>query len=148
MNTHPYLRAYMAGTFVPTIVVMLFTCGFVIAQYVCGVHPGFPLERFLIFPLAFVPNIWGAWNLFYVSLKRRLPLGVHGALLVLILAPLGFTVGNLLSFVSLQAHGILLPEGILLPFAVIAIGVPCGFIVYYLVWKYVVGFLNNVLGIA
>jgi hypothetical protein len=57
MTTHPYLRAYMAGVTVPSI---FFVLGF--AAYL-GLHgaydPGFPIERFLVFPLA----LWAAKSL-------------------------------------------------------------------------------------
>jgi len=148
MNTHPYLRAYMAGTFVPTIVVMLAVCSFAFVRYVCGVVPAFPVERFMIFPLAFVPSLWGVWNLLYVALKRRLPIGVHGTLLVVLLAPLGLTVGRLIGLYSLHANGFVSPQGAQLPYTVVVIGAAGGLIIYYLMWKYVVGFLNRMLGIA
>ena len=64
--THPYLRAYMAGTVVPTLFLLVVITVFayhryyyeVPIQFVVGV-PGRPLERMLVFPMAIVPNTWG-----------------------------------------------------------------------------------------
>jgi len=39
-------------------------------------------------------------------------------------------------------------NAITVPYALIAVGFCFGIAVYYLVWKYIVGFLNGVLGIA
>ncbi|HEY9504306.1 MAG TPA: hypothetical protein VIR01_21895, partial [Pyrinomonadaceae bacterium] len=81
-------------------------------------------------------NLWGLWNMFYVRLEtRRLPLGVHGAALVLLLAPVGFTLARALEI------GIVTPG---LAFTV----APVGLIAYYLLWKHIVGFLNQLLGVA
>jgi hypothetical protein len=84
-----------------------------------------------------VPNAWGAWNILHLALRSRmrLPLGVHGALLVLILIPGGAAVARLLDVFTIQ-----------LQFALPM--VPIGMGVYYLAWKYLVGFLNQEMGIA
>jgi hypothetical protein len=39
-------------------------------------------------------------------------------------------------------------QAVQLPYALIAVGFGCGVAVYYLVWKYIVGFLNSILGLA
>jgi hypothetical protein len=66
-----------------------------------------------------------------------LSLGLHGALLPILLGPLGLVVATLLNFQipSIAAH----------VFPVLA---PVALIVYYFAWKYLVGFLNRVLGLA
>ena len=144
MRPHPYLRAYMAGIVVPTLfllVIMLVAAYHrfyfeVPNQFVFGL-PAFPLERALLFPMAIVPNAWGAWNMLYLALgsRVRFPLGVHGSLLVLILIPGGVALARVLDTFSIQ-----------LQFAVPMI--PIGMGVYYLAWKYLVGPLNHEMGIA
>jgi hypothetical protein len=148
MNTHPYLRAYMAGIVVPTIFVAFAIVAFFIARYVFQVP--IPIEKVVIFPMALVPTLFGLWNMAYTRLHthRYLPLGLHGALLPLILIPIGVTGAVALEFLALTSRGVVwfqaitIPYTLLLPwFGIVVIG-------YYLVWKYLVGFFNKVLGIA
>jgi hypothetical protein len=136
MNRHPYLRAYMAGIFVPTLVVLLGVTVFTIARY--EYHFSVPVERLMIFPMAIVPNLWGLWNILFVASHPRthLSIGFHGALLPLLLAPLGLLLMHALDFQIPQFLSILPVLGVV------------AFVAYYLVWKYVVSFLNGVLGIA
>ena len=144
MKTHPLLRAYMAGVTIPTFVLMLILTVYaynrfyfeVSSQFVIPL-PGEPLDRAIVFPMAVVPNMWGVWNMLYLALRARLPwsLGVHGALLVLVLMPLGFALASSLDVFTVQWD-------FALPMA------PVGMTVYYLAWKYLVGFLNQEVGIA
>lgn len=144
MRLHPYLRAYMAGIVVPTVfllVVMMVDVYHryyfeVSSQFVLGL-PARPLERAILFPMAIIPNVWGLWNMLHLALRSRvrLPLGVHGALLVLFLMPAGAVLARALDAFTIQWR-------FALPM------VPIGMTVYYLAWKYVVGFLNEELGIA
>ena len=144
MRSHPYLRAYMAGIVVPTLFLLVVMGVFtyerfyfeVPDQFVLGL-PGPPLVRAFVFPMAVVPNAWGLWNMLRLALRSRsrLPLGVHGALLVLILMPGGILLARTLDAFTIQ-----------LRFALPMI--PIGMGVYYLAWKYFVGFLNEELGIA
>ncbi len=144
MRTHPYLRAYMAGIVVPTLfllVIMLVDAYNhyyfeVPNQFVLGL-PARPLDRAILFPMAIVPNAWGLWNMLHLALRRRLrlPLGIFGALLVLILIPGGVALARTLDSFGIQMQ-----------FAVPM--VPIGLGVYYLAWKYLVGFLNDELGIS
>jgi len=137
MNQHTYLRAYMAGIAAPTIFLLVVATGFTILRYVYNISV--PIERVIVFPMAVVPNAWGLWNIFFVAWRRRVPLslGLHGGLLWILLAPLGIVVASLLDFSvpSIAAHA----------FLIVA---PMMVILYYLVWKHVVGFLNRVLEIA
>jgi ABC-type sulfate transport system permease subunit len=137
MIRHPYLRAYMAGIAVPTMVLLAVAAAFTVARYVYNIPV--PIERVIVFPMAVVPNAWGLWNILFVALRSRLQLsiGLHGALLPILLAPLGIVVASLLNFKipSLAAHG----------FPVLA---PMGLLVYYFAWKYLVGFLNRVVDLA
>jgi hypothetical protein len=99
--------------------------------------PGEPLDRAIVFPMAVVPNMWGVWNMLYLGMRSRLrwSLGVHGALLVLVLMPLGVALASSLEVFTVQWD-------FALPMA------PVGMTVYYLAWKYLVGFLNQEVGIA
>ena len=139
MGTHRvirFIRAYMAGSIVPTVFLLVFMTAFTLARY--AYHVPIPFERVIVFPMAVVPNLWGLWNaLHLVSPARRLALGLHGAVLPFILAPASFLVARLVDFP--------IPT-------VIADGFPFGFpvvvIVYYLVWKYLVGFFNEIVGVS
>ena len=98
-----------------------------------------PIERVLVFPMALVPNLWGLWNMLFIASHSRthLPIGLHGALLPFVLAPLGILLLHVLDFPALPLFAHIFP-----------IAAPIGLIAYYLVWKYLVHFLNAVLGIA
>ncbi|MGB7284111.1 MAG: hypothetical protein WBE13_17740 [Candidatus Acidiferrum sp.] len=137
MNQHKYLRAYMAGVVVPTIVLVIGLTAYCIARYVCDFTV--PIERLMIFPMAVVPCLWGLWNMLFIASHSRthLSIGIHGALLPFLLGPLGILLTLALHF---QIPG----------FAthIFPILAPIALIVYYLVWKYLVNFLNVVLGIA
>jgi len=137
MNQHPYLRAYMAGIAVPTAVLLVVMTAYTVFRYVYN-YP-VPVERFIVFPMAVVPNLWGLWNILFVAWRRRVPLslGLHGALLPILLGPLGLVASALLKFSipGFAAHA----------FPVLA---PVALIVYYFAWKYFVGFLNRVLDLA
>ena len=148
MNTHPYLRAYMAGIVVPTLFLMIVLTAFIIARYVFQIPV--PIERVIVFPMALVPNIFGAWNMLYLGLRphRHLPIGFHGALLPFVLAPLGGLLASALGFLTVQSHGIVYFKEVNIPYVHLGIGFSCALVVYYLVWKYLVAFLNQVLGIA
>ena len=144
MRPHPYLRAYMAGIVVPTLFLLVVIGAYafhryyyeVSIQFVVGV-PGRPLDRALVFPMAVVPNLWGIWNMLHLALRTRarLSLGVHGALMPLLLMPAGVLLTRALGVVSIQWR-----------FAISA--APIGMAVYYLVWKYIVGFLNDEIGVG
>lgn len=137
MNKHPYLRAYMAGIAIPTVFLLFVMTAYTIDRYVYDI--AIPIERVIVFPMAAIPNAWGLWNVIYVAFlqKRQVPLGLFGVALPLLLVPGGYLVTRLLNFA--------IPEFVLhaLPFAL-----PIALIVYYLAWKYFVGFLNAELGIA
>ena len=148
MNTHPYLRAYMAGIFLPSLLLLVLLTGFVISRLVFQVPV--PIERVIVFPMALVPNLFGLWNILFVWLRphRHLPIGLHGALLPLIMAPLAGAGACWFGFLTVGAHGITWFGAITLPYFFIAPWFLTAVAVYYLVWKYIVGFLNQVLGIA
>jgi hypothetical protein len=150
MKTHPYLRAYMAGIFVPTLGLLAALTVFIVTRLVFQVPV--PLERSLVFPMALAPNLFGLWNILYVRSGRRWPIGFHGAVLPLVMAPIGVLVARFVGILSLGAHSVTLFQQITIPYSQIipeVIGQDCVVIVvYYLVWKYIVAWLNSVLEVA
>ena len=137
MNKHPYLRAYLAGIAIPTVLLLLVMTVYTFVRYLFNVPV--PIERVIVFPMAAVPNAWGLWNVLYLALveKRHVSLGLFGGVLPLLLAPGGYVVTRLLGFE--------VPRAV---FHVAPFALPVGLILYYLAWKYFVGFLNAELGIA
>src|SRR4051812_49402369 len=144
MRPRPYLRAYMAGIMVPTIVLLLIM-GIdayhrsyleVPSQFVFGL-PARPLERTILFPMAVVPNLWGAWNMLWLATKGRsnLSIGLHGSLIPVLLVPAGLVLARTTDLFHLQ-----------MGYALLAI--PVGMAMYYLAWKFLVGSLNEEVGIA
>ena len=144
MRPRPFLRAYMAGIVVPTIV--LFLIAFVYAyrvfylevpsQFIFGL-PARPLERTILFPMAVVPNLWGVWNMLWVAtkLRTRFSIGLHGSFIPALLVPAGILLARTTELFYIQ-----------MGYALLAI--PVGMAMYYLVWKFIVGSLNAELGIA
>src|SRR6185295_6284755 len=103
MKTHPFLRAYMAGIVVPTIALLFGVAAFVVARHVYDVP--IPIERVIMFPMAVVPNLWGVWNMLHLAIGRdRWPIGVHGALLPLLLIPLGLVLARLFTIDAITTH--------------------------------------------
>lgn len=132
---HPFLRAYMAGIAIPTAFLLVILTVFV---GVHRVHPEpLPIDRVLVFPMAIAPNLWGAWNMLYVAIRRRRdwPLARHGVLLTLIVGPLAWTI----------AHALGVPMATV---GTAVVAYPFGVAMYYLLWKYGVRMLNEILGIA
>jgi hypothetical protein len=148
MNPHPYLRAFLAGVFIPTLVLPIMLTGFIVVRLVLQFPV--PIERGIIFPMALVPSVWGIWNMLWQlpSLRARLPLGVFGALLPLVLVPCGASVGAAVGVLTLGASGVVWFQVWHISYAVIACGICVALTAYYLAWKYVVAFLNRTLGIA
>jgi hypothetical protein len=148
MNTHPYLRAFMAGTLVPTLVLPLLLVAFLVIRV--GMQVSFPIERGLIFPMALVPALWGLWNILWEWTRDRthLPLGVHGAFLPLLLMPAGAIIATYGGVLTLGSSSVMWFNAVSVPYALIALFLILGMTVYYLAWKYIVGFVNRLLGIA
>jgi hypothetical protein len=144
MRPHPYLRAYMAGIVVPTVFLLIIMSIYAYNRYYFEVSsqfviplPGEPLDRAIMFPMAVVPNVWGAWNMLHLALRSRArwSIGLHGAILPLLLMPAGFALARSLDVFNIQWQ-------YALPMA------PVGMTIYYLAWKHLVGFLNHEVGIA
>lgn len=137
MNKHLYLRAYLAGVGLPTMFLLIGLSVFVIARFVY--HVPVAIERLLVFPMALVPNLWGVWNMLHARLdpRHRLPLGIHGAALLFLLAPVGLMLARAFDIWIMTPT----PTFIVTVF-------PVALIVYYLAWKHIVGFFNRLLGVA
>lgn len=136
MKTYPYLRAYMAGITIPTMMLIFIMIVFLIARYIYG--GSISIEKIIVFPMAVVPNLWGLWNILYVYLRRYryVSIGIHGAVLALVQVLLAFGIVRLASF---EIPGLVA--------SVFPFGLPVVVIVFYLVWKHPVAFFNAVLGI-
>jgi hypothetical protein len=148
MNAHPYLRAYLAGIFVPTFVLPLLLTVFIVVRIVLKVPV--PIEQAMIFPMAVVPMLFGLWNMLWLCshAHTHLPIGLHGAILPLVMVPIGACVAHCLGVLSLGPGGVTWFHVCEWPYMLLAIFLLAGLAAYYLVWKYIVGFLNQVLGIA
>jgi hypothetical protein len=140
MKTHPYLRAYMAGVAPPTAFLLILMC----VEHLVGFAP---VESFLWIPLAVVPNAFGVWNVLYVLLHSRWhhPIGLHGAALPFFIAPIGLALVVGQGIARLGPHELIYFDGeVLIPYWYLAFVPFVAIAVYYLVWKYAVGFLNRV----
>jgi hypothetical protein len=148
MNHHPYLRAYMAGISVPTPFLLVVVSLFTWARLLYNLP--MPIERIVIFPMAIIPNLWGLWNMLYLAVRPRtgLSLGIHGALLPLIIAPAGFLLGRSLGVLRFTGHSVVYFGAFDIYLAHIAVFFFVAVIIYYLVWKYLIGSFNRVLGIG
>jgi hypothetical protein len=82
--------------------------------------------------------MWGLWNMLYLALRSRLrwSIGAHGAILPLVLMPMGYALARSLEVFPPVQWDLALPMA------------PVGATVYYLAWKYLVGFLNREVGIS
>jgi len=135
MNSHPYIKTYMAGVVLPSLFLLVVLLGFIVARFIF--EAPIPIERMIIFPMAVVPNLWGLWNVLYIAVvgKRRLPLGAWGALLPALLIPGG------LALQEFVGASLFTPIEGLVVFPVIAA-------VYYLIWKHAIGFFNSLVGVG
>ena len=133
MRPHPLLRAYIAIMLIDAYHTFYFE---VPSQFVFGL-PSRPLERTMLFPMAAVPNLWGVWNMVWVATRARtrLSIGAHGSLLVALIVPAGILLGRAMELFDIQMRLALL-------------AIPVGMCLYYLAWKFLVGFFNQELGIA
>lgn len=148
MRTHPYLRAFLAGVFVPTLILPLMLTGFILLRLV--LRTPVPIERGIIFPMALVPLLWGLWNMLWLASHGRTHLGagLHGALLPFLLVPGGTAVGLGLGVLTLGATHVTWFGAVAFPYGLVATAFTVALVVYYLAWKYIVGFVNRELGIA
>ena len=148
MNHHTYLRAYMAGVAFPAAFFLVGVIIFFIFRAIWGA-PGL-MERVIVFPVAVIPNVFGLWNMLFQKLHAHwsVPIGLHGAALPFFLAPIGAAFGISFGFLELTSSGLLYFGIINIPYSYLAIAPFIAITVYYLIWKYVVGWLNRILGLA
>ncbi len=148
MNTHPYVRAYMAGVVVPAMFLLVILSGFIVLRLILQVPV--PIERVIVFPMAVVPTLWGLWNMLYVRLRqgRQFSIGLHGAVLPFVLAPLGGALASSLGILSATSTGLVYFDTVPVNYWWLAGGFCLALGIYYLAWKYVVNFFNGVVGIA
>jgi hypothetical protein len=148
MKTHPYLRAYMAGILVPTLVLPVILAVFITVRLVLRVPV--PVERFLIFPMAVVPSFFGVWNMLFLCSHERThaSIGLHGAILPFLGAPTGAFVAHCLGMLEFGAGGVTWFALCQVPYGLVGVIFLAAVALYYLVWKYIVGGANRVLGIG
>jgi hypothetical protein len=148
MNTHPYLRAFLAGILVPTLIMPPMLVGLFLVKSI--LQAPVPIERGLVFPMALVPSLWGLWNMLWQRshATTHLPVGIHGAFLPFLMLPAGTCIALHAGVLVLGAHSVRWFQALTVPYALIALFFAAALGAYYLVWKYVVGFLNQMLGIA
>ena len=148
MTTHPYLRAYLAGVLVPTLILPLGLAAFVVLR-LCVAAP-VPVERAAVFPLALIPALWGLWNVLWLGTRpaTHLSVGAHGAVLPLLLLPSGPFIATHLGVLDLGADHVTWFQAIQVPYAFIAAAFAAALAAYYLVWKYIVGFVNRTLNVV
>lgn len=132
----------------PTLVLPLILVVFLVLKV--GMQISFPVERALVFPMALVPALWGVWNILWEWTHERthLPLGLHGAVLPLLMVPAGAIIATYSGVLTLGASSVTWFNAVAVPYALIALLLAVGMTVYYLAWKYIVGFVNRLLGIA
>jgi hypothetical protein len=129
---HQYVRAYLAGIALPTLVVCV--AGSMAVIFFDRLEPS--IQRALLLPIATNPVLWGFWNVVWVALppRSRFQIGWHGAILGVLLIGIGVLLAARLhvSEVTPQRAGMAL-----IPTA----------LTYYLLWRYGVSFLNALVGL-
>jgi hypothetical protein len=150
MNRHLYLRAYMAGIVFPSLWLLLVLTVFLTLRFLW--HDPFPIERILPFPMALVPTIFGLWNMLYVRLHPHWqhPIGLHGMALPFFIGPAGLAVAAASGIASVDRAALVYNVGgylVIVPYWYLLIAPFVALAVYYLVWKYLVGYCNRALGL-
>ena len=75
-------------------------------------------------------------------------IGLHGAVLPILGAPIGALVASCLGLLHFGDHGVNYFQFVQIPYALLPVFILAAMVGYYLFWKYIVGSLNRVLGIA
>jgi hypothetical protein len=147
MSTHPYVRAYLAGVGAPALFLLVILTGFVVLRWILLIPA--PIERVIVFPMAVVPNAFGLWNMLYVKTResRQVSIGAWGACLPFVLAPVGGLLACSLGFLRGTANGLEYFEAVHINYGILGTAFCVVLVVYYLVWKYLVNFFNQVVGI-
>jgi len=147
VNQHPYLRAYMAGIVFPSAFMLVVLTAFCIVRF--GLKEPAPIEQIIVFPMAILPNAFGAWNMLFLKLHQhwRVPIALHGAALPLFLGPIGATFAIAMGFIRITERGLDYFGIFTIPYWYLPLAPFIAIAAYYLIWKYVVGSLNKLLGI-
>jgi len=137
---------YMAGILVPTLVLPMLLTVFIVTRI--GMQLSIPIEQVMIFPMAVVPSLLVCEHrLSGVATRFTHPIGLHGAVLPLLMAPLGALVATSLNVLQFRSNGMLWFQALSIPYAlVIPLSGGDGGILPGV--EDLVGFLNRVLGIA
>ena len=77
MNKHPFLRAYLAGIAIPTVLLLVVMTAYTVIRYVYDVP--IAIEKVIVFPMAAVPNAWGLWNVLHLALVWKYFVGFLNA---------------------------------------------------------------------
>jgi len=133
MRSHRYVRAYLAGIALPTLVVC--AGGSMAVLFFNRLEPS--IQRVLLLPIATNPVVWGIWNMVWVALgpRWRVQIGWHGAILAALLIGVGVLLAGRLDVsevTPLRGGTVLVPTGV----------------AYYLLWRYGVSFLNSLVGLG
>ena len=125
----------MAGIVPPTALSLLVYVLMTLGRSLFSFQPP-AVESFIVFPLVVIPNLWGIWNGIRATMRRRLPLAVHGALLPIINFGLGYVLMRTADYV---------PSAQMMRFGPVSLLMTMAF--YYLTWKFAVGFLNTLVDV-
>lgn len=148
MNSHPNVRAYLAGVAAPTMFMLVILAAFVIARFAYNVP--IPIERALVFPMALVPNVFGVWNILYqkIGRERGMSIGRFGALLPFVLMPMGYTIARTFGLLQTDRSGLVWFGQLDISYGFFFTAFCAGIAIYYLVWKHFVKFFNEVLDLV
>jgi hypothetical protein len=119
MNSHRYLRAYMAGSAVPTMMLLVVLSGFLIARYTFQI-PYSHRARHRVSDGAGAESLWASWNMFFF-VAAAAPASADRAFMArscpFILAPAGLALAACLGFLSANAGGLVWFHEVAIPYA-------------------------------
>jgi hypothetical protein len=118
MPSHRYVRAYLAGSSLPTLVVA--AAGLIAVAIFDRLES--PVQRALLLPTATNPAIWGFWNVLWVALgpRWRVQIGWHGVMLALLLISVGVLLAgplNVSEITPQRAGAVLIPPALPITFS-------------------------------
>ena len=149
MKEYRFVKAYMAGAVLPTLAMLGMITAVFVARFVLRVPVAF--ERAVIFPIAVVPALFGFWNMLYIGVRGGCPgwkIGALGALFPFVMAPIGGSFAHAMGFLEIARSGVRWLGQVEIPMAFLLSWFVFVVIAYYLIWKYVVGWLNRVVEIG
>jgi hypothetical protein len=132
-GSRSYLLAYMAGLTIPAVLLIGAMFAYVWLRLIWDLP--MPLERVIAFPMAIIPNAWGLWNMIYIAshLDRRVPIGWYGAMLPVVLMPIGWRLARTADVET---------PPVMFGCAVVVVAA-----LYYVLWRYAVAALNRLVGV-